>query len=218
MNRSFRAQSSSFISYIFIIRGFFNIPWNGSSTNISPPYHEVMLPFILLKAYSRSISTTESRGQRWKDCECWGRDEGKLMVGAVGGEGGSSSCLLSSGKSQISYRDDGWSGCFHPAQHGCRRGMGIRSKHPPPTLLHHPTSSPSRLLSCPLQSPSSRPLLCLSSSPLASPALALLKRCHMNTKQLLRTAAIPRDWIRVSVRLFKCQSTTASCRNSTGLK
>lgn len=54
---------------------------------------------------------------------------GRVVLVVVGaGWGASSSCLQSSGKSQqISYRDDGWSGSFHPAQQGSRHGTGIRN-------------------------------------------------------------------------------------------
>lgn len=74
-----------------------------------------------------------------------------VRLGGVEGRamGASSSCLQSSRKSQqISYRDDGWSGSFHPAQQGSRHGIGIRITPPltPSTFLT--TSSLTLLLHC----------------------------------------------------------------------
>ena len=57
-----------------------------------------------------------------------GRGGGGGVGGGGGGGAASSSCLQSSRKSQqISYRDDGWSGSFHPAQQGSRHGIGTRN-------------------------------------------------------------------------------------------
>ena len=144
----------------------------------------------------------------WVLRETWGEAGGRVVLVVVGaGWGASSSCLQSSRKSQqISYRDDGWSGSFHPAQQGSRHGTGIRNT---PSQQHLPspifTAAPHNLLLSPPPLPSShrpaihyrllaagrtrRPVWLLN----GSAALAPLKRCHINTEQPLRTAAGPRE-------------------------
>lgn len=58
------------------------------------------------------------------------------LTGVWAGQGASSSCLKSGRKSQqISYRDDCWSGSFHPAPRGSRHGdFGKKRSHPPVTI------------------------------------------------------------------------------------
>lgn len=60
------------------------------------------------------------------------------VTGLWAGQGASSSCLKSGRKSQqISYRDDCWSGSFHPAPQGSRHGgFGKKRSHSPITISY----------------------------------------------------------------------------------
>lgn len=61
------------------------------------------------------------------------------------GRGAPSSCLQSGRKSlQISYRDDCWSGSFHPALRGSRQGDSGK-KLPPPSPQHPAPPTPETL-------------------------------------------------------------------------
>lgn len=129
----------------------------------------------------------------WGLCECCGGAEGKCVGGGAEGVGvwvlASSSCLKPSRKfQQSSYRDDCWSGGFHPARQGSRYTPPPSAPHPCPP----PTSSESSFNHPSLIAGSSRPST-------GSAALAPLKRCRIHTELLLRTAAVPAERRRIPV-------------------
>lgn len=124
------------------------------------------------------------------------------VTGVWAGQGASSSCLKSGRKSQqISYRDDCWSGSFHPAPQGSRHGdFGKKHSHPLITIscltplavaAHPPLLPPPRVAVQPSMT-DARQWEMLDGLFGGPAALAPLKRCRINTEQPLRTA-VPKD-------------------------
>lgn len=137
------------------------------------------------------------------------------VTGVWAGQGASSSCLKSGRKSQqISYRDDCWSGSFHPAPQGSRHGdLGKKRSHPLITISYltlprPPLLPPPRATVQPSMTDAWQweMLDGLFGGPAA---LAPLKRCRLNTEQLLRTA-VPRDRTAICTSVFKEKQSTCS--------